>query len=125
MKKLLISLITVVFIISACNRANEGNSATEAGAEINPDNVVLIDLDVKGMTCTGCENTVKSGVSELEGVMEVEASHTNAKTFVKADTSLISLEKISEKIRSAGYSVESSSIRKGEMPMHESEDNNP
>lgn len=117
MKKLFVLLTVAIMAFAACNRASEDTSGEQAQkADINPENVVLIDMNVEGMTCTGCENTIKSGVSELEGVVEVEASHVNAKTFVKVDTSLTSPEAISEKIASKGYEVESSSISKNERP---------
>ena len=117
MKKLFVLLTVIIMVFAACNRTSENTSSDQSQtAEINPENVVLIDMEVKGMTCTGCENTIKSGVSELEGVVEVEASHVNAKTFVKVDTSLTSPEAISEKIASSGYKVESSVITKDDTP---------
>ena len=117
MKKLFVLFAIVTIAFAACNRASEEVSDDQAQkAEINPENVVLIDMDVEGMTCTGCENTIKTGVSELDGVVEVEASHVNAKTFVKVDTSLTTPEAISEKIASSGYKVESSTITKEDTP---------
>jgi len=106
-KKLLSIIITISFLFAACNATQEKDTSgsAERKAEITPENVVLIDMDVNGMTCTGCENTIKTGVSELAGVVSVEASHTDAKTYVKVDTSLTSLEMISEKITSKGYEV--------------------
>ncbi len=117
MKKLFCLLAIVTMAFAACNRTSEEVSDEQAQkADINPENVVLIDMDVEGMTCTGCENTIKTGVSDLEGVVEVEASHVNAKTFVKVDTSLTSPEAISEKISSSGYKVQSTTILKEDTP---------
>ncbi len=117
MKKIFVLLAIVTMAFAACNRASEEVSDEQVQkADINPENVVLIDMDVEGMTCTGCENTIKTGVSELEGVVEVEASHVNAKTFVKVDTSLTPTETIHEKISSSGYKVQSSTISKEDTP---------
>lgn len=117
MKKLSLLVLAFALIMSACTSSADSkeNEEDQKGTP-NPENVVLIDMDVEGMTCTGCENTIKSGISELDGVMEVEASHLNAKTYVKVDTSLTSFEDIKDKISSKGYHVESSSMGKGEMP---------
>jgi copper chaperone CopZ len=116
MKK--VFLFMVIFslgLLSCKSGGNESSQPKEAQVEINPANVVLIDMDVNGMTCTGCENTIKSGVSELSGVVKVEASHTDAKTYVKVDTSLTTLEEISQTITSKGYKVVGSVIREAEM----------
>ena len=117
MKKLSLLVLTFALILSACSSSADPkeNQEDQTGTP-NPENIVLIDMDVAGMTCTGCENTIKSGISELDGVLEVEASHLNAKTYVKVDTSLTSVEDISDKISSIGYRVESSGLSTEEMP---------
>lgn len=113
MKKILSLLFLFVIMLYACNNApGDSEQQAENPAEINLDNVVLIDMDINGMTCTGCENTIKSGVSELQGVVSVEASYVDGKTFVKADTNIVTLSKISETIASRGYKVAGSSIMK-------------
>jgi copper chaperone CopZ len=105
-------LIISVFILSGCNNATEDKSEqTTEKTEVNYENVVLIDMDVNGMTCTGCENTIKSGVSELEGIVSVEASHVDGKTYVKADTALVKPEQIREVIKEKGYEVVNADIK--------------
>ena len=112
MKKIFTILLAIAISITACNtnKKDSSNEKEAAKTEVTPENVVLIDMDVNGMTCTGCENTIKSGVSELEGVVSVEASHTDAKTYVKVDTSLTDIDKISETISSKGYEVAGAKI---------------
>jgi len=102
-------------MIAGCNSATESQQeqSTEK-AQVNPDHVVLIDMDVNGMTCTGCENTIKTGVSELDGVVSVEASHTDAKTWIKADTTLVDIDKIKAVISAKGYEVAGSRISDAE-----------
>ncbi len=34
-----------------------------------------LKLNVKGMSCIGCENRIKNAVSEIKGVKGVSASH--------------------------------------------------
>lgn len=104
-------LILFVLFLAGCNTATEDKKEqANEKVKVDPGKVVLIDMDVNGMTCTGCENTIKSGVSELDGVVSVEASHVDAKTYVKADTSIVNIDKIKEAISAKGYQVVGSSI---------------
>jgi copper chaperone CopZ len=103
MKKLFILFNLILLIMISCT-SNETKTSGEE-VKINPDNVVMLDIDVEGMTCTGCENTIIEGVSGLSGVVEVEAYHTDGKAFVKYDTSLTTVKEIAEMISSKGYKV--------------------
>jgi copper chaperone CopZ len=103
MKKIFFFLSFVLVIMFSCT-SNETKSTGDE-VTINPDNVVMLDIDVEGMTCTGCENTIKEGVSGIAGVVEVEAYHTDGKAFIKYDTSLTSVKEIAEMISSKGYKV--------------------
>ncbi len=62
-------------------------------------------LRVDGMTCEGCENTIKKMVGKIEGVKEVNASFTDSLTTVVFDTSLVNIVVISEIINNLGYKV--------------------
>ncbi len=42
-----------------------------------------LELDVKGMKCSGCENRIKNSIAELKEVKEVVASHTTGKVNIK------------------------------------------
>ena len=109
MKKIFIIVIAVSMVFNACKTKseskNEGESGKPSELNINPEAVVLVDVSIQGMTCTGCENTVKSSISELPGVLDVSASFTEGKAIVKLDTSLTKMDKISEKVSSKGYVV--------------------
>jgi copper chaperone CopZ len=108
-------MVAFILLVAGCNSAPESEQEQSSEkAQINPDHVVLIDMDVNGMTCTGCENTIKTGVSELEGVVSVEASHIDAKTWIKADTTLVDIQKIKEVISARGYEVVGSNLSKAE-----------
>ena len=64
-----------------------------------------IELAVKGMTCSGCEEHVKHAVNELDGVIETSASYKDGKAVITYDASKTSPEKIKEAINSTGYKV--------------------
>lgn len=67
-------VLTASVLLLACNQnkaAKEGKSDTTA-AEAEWVEVVL---DVDGMTCDGCENAIRAGVENLDGIASVESSH--------------------------------------------------
>lgn len=112
MKNLLLIGIIVLAGLTACQNktAKEESSVTEEEIVMDENNMVLVNMDVEGMTCGGCETTIKEGVSALDGIAEVNASYIDGKTYVKVDTSLTSIEEVSETIESKGYHVKSSVI---------------
>ena len=63
-----------------------------------------INLEVKGMMCGGCENRVKNALSEIEGVKEVTADHTNGKVTVVCENT-VTKDVIKETIEDIGYEV--------------------
>jgi copper ion binding protein len=78
---------------------------------------VRMDLSVEGMTCSGCENTINTGVSEIAGVIEVTSSFKDGKTFVKFDSTQTNIDEISQVINEKGYNVKGFSLRnKEEIP---------
>ena len=118
MKKTFVILFAFILVLFSCKSgSNDSSTSGEQTADINPAALVLIDMDVNGMTCTGCENTIKTGLSGLAGVVEVEASHMDAKTFVMVDTSLTSPEEIAQMISSKGYEVTASVVSKTEIEL--------
>jgi copper chaperone len=64
-----------------------------------------LTLDVRGMTCGGCENAVKRVVSMLAGVSNVIASHAQNKVTVTFDPTKIDRQAIARAIETAGYQV--------------------
>ncbi|MBL7870991.1 MAG: mercuric transport protein MerTP [Cyclobacteriaceae bacterium] len=64
-----------------------------------------IELLVKGMTCSGCEEHIKHAVNELDGVIEASASYKDGKAVISYDASKTSPKKIKEAINGTGYKV--------------------
>ena len=111
MKTLFISLILAAGLLQACNRAgNEAGSRSGHKVSINPENVVLVDMDVRGMSCTDCENTIKSGITELNGVMAVTADYKAGRAEVKCDTSIATVADLTKVVEKRGYSVAGTKI---------------
>lgn len=62
-------------------------------------------LEVKGMSCSHCEKTVKDGLSNLNGVNKVEVHLDDGKVDVNYDQTVITLDEICNTIEDLGYDV--------------------
>lgn len=67
--------------------------------------VQTITLDIKGMTCTGCEATVKNAANGVNGVLEAEASYDTGKASIKYDQSKTDRQAIVAAINKTGFTV--------------------
>lgn len=65
-----------------------------------------ISLDVTGMKCGGCESTVKTKLSTIDGVLSVDAMSKEKKVDVEFDAEKTNIEAISQAIIEAGFVVE-------------------
>lgn len=63
-------------------------------------------ITVIGMKCGGCENTVTTKLSALDGVVTVKASHVDKRVDVEFDPEQVGLEDIEDAIIEAGFTVE-------------------
>jgi copper chaperone CopZ len=101
MKKYIL-LIAVVIGFAACKQKTGTSVSVKA-----PTVAVIksVNLAVEGMTCSGCENTVKTAVAKLEGVKTVSASAADAVAVVAYDTTKVNIQQISEAITGVGYVV--------------------
>ncbi|MDR2634988.1 MAG: copper ion binding protein [Clostridiales bacterium] len=64
-----------------------------------------LKLNVEGMACLHCENTVIKAVSALDGVKAVSVSLKKKTVEVKYDDGKVSAENISAAISEQGYKV--------------------
>jgi copper chaperone CopZ len=72
---------------------------------VSQSDIQTIEFDVEGMTCAGCEESVKHAVNQLDGILEVIPSYENENTEVKFDNTKTSKEDIEKAINSTGYKV--------------------
>lgn len=66
-------------------------------------NPVTVTIGIEGMTCSGCENTIKKRLGKLPGVMNVEASHEAKEAVVKVDSAQFNYEDYKSAIQEVGY----------------------
>lgn len=64
-----------------------------------------ITLEVQGMSCGHCVNSIESNVGELNGVKSVKVHLDTSKVDLEFDESLVSLEEIKNEIEEQGYEV--------------------
>ena len=110
MKKLWLMLSVAAFLFSCNSQTKSAEESAEKVQSANPEWVEVV-LDVEGMTCDGCENAIKAGVENLDGIDLVESSWEEGWTRVKFDQSLTSVEDIEGKITETGYVVEGEKTR--------------
>ncbi len=97
-------MLSVVLI--SCNQTNTGTTNDNAPAVSDAiENIKTIELNVTGMTCTGCENTIETALTKIEGVASAEALHTKATTTVSFDSTKVDQELLTQTINNLGYQV--------------------
>jgi len=103
--------IVALMLVTACGG---GNSDIQTATGNKPDSLQQhlksITLKVGGMTCGGCESSIESGLLDIEGVTDAQASHTDSLTTVKFDSTLVEIAQIKETITGIGYHVSDSLI---------------
>ncbi|MBS0418045.1 MAG: mercury resistance system periplasmic binding protein MerP [Proteobacteria bacterium] len=75
-------------------------SACVAPAWASPQTVTL---SVPGMTCAACPITVKTALSKVEGVSQVNVSFEKREAVVTFDNAKANPQKLTQATRDAGY----------------------
>lgn len=65
----------------------------------------LFEFNIIGMNCTGCANSIKTYLENLEGIGSVEINFTSETGKINFESSRISKEKIITDIKNLGYSA--------------------
>ncbi|HRE12177.1 MAG TPA: cation transporter [Ignavibacteria bacterium] len=81
---------------------SSGNTTLQVSA-----NDKAVEIKTNGMTCTGCENTIKTKVKKVDGVKDVIADFKSNTVKASFDPGKTNPDAIKEAITSAGYKVES------------------
>lgn len=64
-----------------------------------------VTLEVKGMSCGHCVNSVEGSVGQLPGVQQVQVNLADSNVEVAFDETQVTLEQIKETIDDQGYDV--------------------
>jgi len=68
-------------------------------------NVMKTELQVSGMNCSSCELLVTEALEDLEGIIEVDASHAKGIVVVDYDTNMVGMPTIKAVIEAQGFMV--------------------
>ena len=61
-------------------------------------------IKINGMVCGGCENRVKTALSEINGIESVDANHNTGMVTVKSENDL-DVAQIKERITDLGFEI--------------------
>jgi copper chaperone len=64
-----------------------------------------INLNVEGITCGGCEKSIRNALLANDGVSDATASHETGVVTIEYDDSKIKQEQLKQAIVDAGFDV--------------------
>lgn len=95
-----------LFFVMGCNSSVTKNSSAKVATVVSENlQTAAVEVSIQGMTCTGCEQTIQSGISSLKGVKQVKADFKNGKAFVEFLPDVTDTVQMKEKIIASGYAV--------------------
>ncbi len=106
--KMFLGLVTVLAVVMLSFPNYSGMLYSNDEKEVlvvKQDAIRTVQLNVKGLTCSGCDSHVVHAVMELDGVLEATSDHRTGKAIVKFDDSKTTKNKIVETIDATGYEV--------------------
>ncbi len=68
--------------------------------------MTTITLNIQGMTCGGCVNSVKRALTNLSGVRQADVSLEKGQASVEYDPAQVLPEQLKAAVREGGYDVE-------------------
>jgi copper chaperone CopZ len=92
-------IILAAILILSCGR----DKKTEKIGLLNEPS--FIEVSIGGMSCTGCEQTIQTGISKLEGIKSVKASYVAGNALVEYYPGITDTMKIKAAITGSGYTV--------------------
>lgn len=72
---------------------------------VNNKNKQSVNIKIKGMTCTACEEHITHSVSKIEGVLSVKPSYNKKNAVIEFDNSKTTIKDIKKAINNSGYNV--------------------
>ena len=100
-KLLIIALVLIGF--TACQSGSK--NTTDEKPKTAPVELVQTTIDIGGMDCDMCVQSVEKGVNELVGISSVAVSLDDSSAVVKYDASKVQLAEIEKAIEKRGYIV--------------------
>jgi len=96
---------SMLSILLFCSVLCMNPACSEKESETSEAQVVTktITLDVQGMTCTGCENSIVENLTKVEGVLQVSADHKTGSARVVVDSAKVNEREMIKVLSDIGY----------------------
>ena len=106
--KLFLGIVTVfaiaMIVFPYYSSVFYGNNKKEI-IVVDKSNIEIINVDIKGMTCTSCEEHINHAVNQLNGIININSSYEMGKSKIEFDNTKTTILEIQKAINSTGYSV--------------------
>ncbi|RME01458.1 MAG: copper chaperone [Calditrichaeota bacterium] len=103
---LTLSLVAAMFAFLACSGADSSKADSQVAAKAQVASntpTKVVSLDVSGMTCTGCEASVKMALRKIDGVKDVKASYKEGAATVTINPEKVKEEQLIQALDNIGY----------------------
>ena len=77
----------------------------DVGYEIEKSLEEKDELNIEGMTCTSCAQTVEKSLKDLEGVKDATVNFASEKAFLSYDASEVDKSDFKQAVKNSGYDV--------------------
>lgn len=103
-QRLVTELNQAVFVSdNSTENPDAQNEGDEAVIESDSQNRKAIVIAVEGMTCEGCASHINIALKRIKGVISAEANYREKNVKVVYDPKQVTVERIKQGIRDAGY----------------------
>ena len=98
-----LSLLVLAFPVYS-GWQGQHNELTSSQTRQSP-NQKIAYVTIKGMTCSGCEQHVKTEITKLKGITDVHVSYAQANAVVRFNPGQTSVDAIRKAVATTGYKV--------------------
>ena len=99
-------IVVCLFLSFGCNNGATRKGTADAKSAVQENvKTVAVEFSIQGMTCTGCEQTIQSGIRCIKGVKQVKATYKRGKAFVEFIPDIADTIQMKQKITASGYVV--------------------
>ncbi len=74
-------------------------------SDIEEEEIEEVVLNIKGMTCVKCEETLKAGLLKCNGIQEAKVSHKESHAVIKVNVFEVDFDEVVEVVKVTGFSV--------------------
>jgi copper chaperone CopZ len=107
--KNIIWILLLAGVLTACgstaNKTETENADSTKITAIDTLNTTQAIINIKGMTCTGCEKTVTEALKAVDGVVDAAASFNDGVAKVRYNKKKVELAALAKAIENKGYQV--------------------